>query len=203
MKKITLISLFILFAFTSLQAQTDKKEKTVTVTGSALLQKTITNYRIKATLSMDQVYYADTRIENLAQLKKQYFDELKQIDIDTSKFEEKELEYFSLGYQRDGTILYYTTDSKEVAMKLMQANLLGVQLQFQVKQHVSKEKIKSALDIALKDAKENADTLCNAIDTSVGEIISISSNQYNNEDWVSYYTDYQEQYTVSIVYKMN
>ncbi|MEP2280899.1 SIMPL domain-containing protein [Maribacter sp.] len=203
MKKITLVLLFTLIGFTATQAQTNQKEKTVTVTGSAPLEKTIVKYRIKATLSMDQVYYADTRIENLAQLRKQYFEELKDLDIDVSKFEEKEMEYFSLGYQRDGTILYYVTESKEVAMKLMKTNLLGVQLQFQVKQSISSENSKIALEAALKNAKTNATTLCKAIGTKVGDIISISNNPNQNEDWESYYIDYTELYTISVVYKMN
>ena len=60
------------------------------------------------------------------------------------------MEYFSLGYQRDGTILYYETDSKELAMKLLKTNLLGVQLQFQVKQIVSSVNNKMALNAALE-----------------------------------------------------
>lgn len=202
MKKFTLILVLILMGISSTEAQTNPKERTVTVSGAAPLEKTIEKYRIKATLSMDQVYYADTRMENLEQLKKQYFTALKENGVDVSKFEEKEMEYFSLGYQRDGTVLYYETNSKEIAMKLVKTNLQGVQLQFQVKQHVSSEKNKAALELALKDAMENANSLCKAINTSVGEIISISSNQYHNEDWTSYYTDYQEQFTVNVVYQM-
>ena len=173
MKKFTLILVLFLIGISSTEAQTNPKERTVTVAGTAPLEKTIEKYRIKATLSMDQVYYADTRMEN-----------------------------FSLGYQRDGTVLYYVTSSKEIAMKLVKTNLQGVQLQFQVKQHVSPEKNKAALELALKDAMNNANSLCKAINTSVGEIMSISSNQYQNEDWTSYYTDYQEQFTVNVVYQM-
>ncbi|SIQ29860.1 SIMPL domain-containing protein [Maribacter ulvicola] len=203
MKKCSLILLFILIGFTSAQAQTNQKERTVTVTGSAPIEKSIEKYRIKATLSMDQVYYADTRIENLAQLRKQYFAELKELGINTSKFEEKEMEYFSSGYQRDGTILYYVTESKDVAMKLMKTNLLGVQLQFQVKQSISSKNSKIALDAALKNAKAHATTLCKAIGTEVGNIISISSSPNQNEDWVSYYIDYTELFSINVVYKMN
>lgn len=202
MKKFTLILVLFLIGISSTEAQTNPKERTVTVAGTAPIEKTIEKYRIKATLSMDQVYYADTRMENLEQLKKQYFTALKEKGVDVSKFEEKEMEYFSLGYQRDGTVLYYVTSSKEIAMKLVKTNLQGVQLQFQVKQHVSPEKNQAALELALKDAMNNANSLCKAINTSVGEIMSISSNQYQNEDWTSYYTDYQEQFTVNVVYQM-
>ncbi|WP_197496148.1 SIMPL domain-containing protein [Maribacter hydrothermalis] len=202
MKKLASFILLVFLCMSSIEAQTNLKERTVSVTGMAPLEKIIDNYRIKATLSMDQVYYADTRLENLDQLKKQYFNALKEQGIDISKFEEKEMEYFSLGYQRDGTVLYYETNSKEIAMKLVKTNLQGVSLQFQVKQSVAPEKNKEALEIALKDAMANATLLCKAINTTVGDIISISSNQYKNEDWVSYYTDYQEQFTVSVVYQM-
>ena len=90
MRKISIILLFSLFAINALQAQINLEQKTVTVTGSAPLEKTIIKYRVKATLSMDQVYYADTRVENLDQLRKQYYQELKALNIDTSKFQEKE-----------------------------------------------------------------------------------------------------------------
>lgn len=202
MKKIVPFIILVFLCIFSIKAQTNLKERTVSVSGTAPLEKTISNYRIKATLSMDQVYYADTRMENLEQLKKQYFNALKEQGIDITKFEEKEMEYFSLGYQRDGTVLYYETNSKEIAMKLVKTNLQGVQLQFQVKQFVTPEKNKEALENALKDAMANAALLCKAINTSVGDIISISSNLYKNEDWVSYYTDYQEQFSVSVVYQM-
>ena len=203
MRKISIILLFSLFAISTLQAQINLEQKTVTVTGSAPLEKTIIKYRVKATLSMDQVYYADTRVENLDQLRKQYYQELKALNIDTSKFQEKEMEYFSLGYQRDGTILYYETDSKELAMKLLKTNLLGVQLQFQVKQNVSPENNKIALNTALENAKAYAMELCKTINTELGNIHAISSNANYNDDWTSYYADYQEQLTVNVVYSMN
>ncbi|WP_430427519.1 hypothetical protein [Maribacter litoralis] len=203
MRKISYILLLTLFGITAMQAQIDTKAKTVTVTASAPLEKTIVKYRVKATLSMDQVYYADTRVENLEQLKKQYFQELKDLNIDTAIFQEKEMEYFSLGYQRDGTILYYETDSKELAMKLLKTNLLGVQLQFQVKQIVSSVNNKMALNAALENAKTYATELCKTINTSLGDIKAISSSSNYNDDWTSFYADYQEQLTVNVEYNMN
>lgn len=201
MKKIILILTMVCAA--NLSAQDKENQRTVSVSGTAPLEKTTDQYRIKATLSMDQVYYADTRLENLAQLKKQYFNALAEEGVDVSKFTEKEVEYFSLGYQRDGTILYYETTSKETAMKLIKTNMQGVQLQFQVKQSISPEKSEAALNMALQDAKSNAELLCKTIGTTVGKIVSISSNQFKNDGWISYYSDYEEQFSVSVVYEMN
>ena len=200
MKK--LIVILAMVGVTSMAAQSKEDQKTVSVSGNAPLEKSIEKFRIKATLSMDQVYYADTRVENLDQLRKQYFNALKDEGIDVTPFTEKEIEYYALGYQRDGTVLYYETPSKETAMKLAKTNMQGVQLQFQVKQKMAPEKNRMALEAALKDAKANAELLCKSIGTTVGDIMSISSNQYQSDTWVSYYSDYEEQFSVSVVYSM-
>jgi len=152
---------------------------------------------------MDQLYYADSRIENLTQLKKQYFGLLAEKGVDTATFIEKEIEYFSLGYQREGTILYYETTSEDIAMKLAKTNFQGVTIQFQVKQNVSPENNQKALEIALADAKKNAQLLCSKIGNHLGEIMTIRSSQHNNNTWISYYSDYDEQFTVNITYSMN
>ncbi|MGC1516169.1 MAG: SIMPL domain-containing protein [Maribacter sp.] len=200
MKKMILILAMV--GVTGLHAQNKEGQRTVSVSGSAPLTKAIEAYRIKATLSMDQVYYADTRLENLAQLKKQYFSMVTDSGVDTSKFTEKEVEYYATGYQRDGTVLYYETPSKEIAMKLAKTNMQGVQMQFQIKEKISQEQTKTALEEALKDAKANAEQLCKTIGTAVGEIISISSNHYDTSAWVSYYSDYEQSYSVSVIYEM-
>ena len=84
MKKFVPFIILVLLCMSAIEAQTNLKERTVSVSGTAPLEKTIIDYRIKATLSMDQVYYADTRMENLEQLKKQYFNALKEQGIDKS-----------------------------------------------------------------------------------------------------------------------
>ena len=81
--------------------------------------------------------------------------------------------------------------------------MLGVQLQFQVKQNVSPENNKIALNAALENAKAYAMELCKTINTELGNIHAISSNANYNDDWTSYYADYQEQLTVNVVYSMN
>ena len=134
----------------------------------------------------------------LGPIEKQYFSMVTDSGVDTSKFTEKEVEYYATGYQRDGTVLYYETPSKEIAMKLAKTNMQGVQMQFQIKEKISQEQTKTALEEALKDAKANAEQLCKTIGTAVGEIISISSNHYDTSAWVSYYSDYEQSYSVSV-----
>jgi len=60
-----------------------------------------------------------------------------------------------------------------------------------------------ALNSALENAKTYAIELCKTINTNLGEIKAISSSSNYNDDWTSFYADYQEQLTVNVEYNMN
>ncbi|MFS4466510.1 SIMPL domain-containing protein [Maribacter sp. 2210JD10-5] len=200
MKKIIMILAFM--AFAGVKAQMNNNQKTVSVSGKALVERVITNYKVKATLSMDQIYYADYKCKDLAELKAKYFDALKEQGVDVSKFKEKKMEFFSLGYQKEGTILIYETSDKEIVKTLLSTKMNGVQLSYQSRATLSQDKIEALLTDALTDAKANAAKVCKVAGKSVGEIVSIVQDIPSEHIWNNYYNDYEEFLTVSVAYEL-
>ncbi len=78
MKKLVIV-LVLLCSFWSTAQQRDVKNNTISVSGRALVERTITLYRAKVSLNMEQLYYSDPTCKSLDDLKEKYFKDLKKM----------------------------------------------------------------------------------------------------------------------------
>lgn len=201
MKK--LATTVLLFIAIIANAQQQESPRTANVTGSAVIERETTEYRIKVTLNMDQVYYSDPQCKTLEEFKDKYYTALTKEGFDPSTFVEKKMEFMTLGYQKEGTILQFDSSSKELAEKLMKVRMNGISFQFSTKNTLTSKMRDLLRKEALADARANAEQLCKIAGTSLGEIVYISENTPRTDIWKSYYDSYEEFLSITVSYKMN
>jgi len=197
MKKVISILLLCIGIMTNAQ-----EKRTVTASGSALIKRETTDYRIKATLNMDQVYYSDPQCKSLEEFKEKYFTTLRENGFDPKAFQESKMEFLTLGYQKEGTILKFETTSKEMAETLMGVRMNGITLQYQFKSVLTPDKRNELRKKALEDAKVNAEQLCKISGGTLGAITSISESAPRPELWNSYYDSYEELLTLNVSFQL-
>lgn len=197
MKKI--ISIIVLFVGILANAQ---EQRTVTSSGSAVINRETKAYRVKVTLNMDQVYYSDPQVKSLEEFKEKYFKTLREEGLDPSVFEELKMEFLSLGYQKEGTVLNFETTSQELAEKILGVKMNGITMQYQFKSVLNPEKMSALRKTALLDARKNAEVLCKISGGTLGEILSISESTPRPEVWSSYYDSYEELLSLSVSFEL-
>lgn len=197
MKKVVSILILLIGIMTNAQ-----ENRTVSATGSAIIKRETTEYRIKATLNMDQVYYSDPQCRSLEEFKDKYFKTLREDGFDPKAFTEQKMEFLTLGYQKEGTVLKFETTSKEMAEKLMRIKMNGVTLQYQFKAVLTAEKRNELRKKALADARANAAQLCKISGGNLGDITSISESAPRPEVWSSYFDSYEELLSLSVSFQL-
>jgi hypothetical protein len=170
MKKIGII-LVLLCSFWSTAQQREIKNNTVSVSGRAIVEKTVTRYKAKVSLNMEQLYYSDPTCKSLEDLKEKYFKELKLNGIDSTEFIEKKMEFLAYGYQREGTVLVLETSSKDKIEKLAKVKMTGVTVQYQLKSEITPERHTVLINNSLADARENAERICKIAGKKLGQIV--------------------------------
>jgi uncharacterized protein YggE len=202
MKKIGII-LVLLCSFWSTAQQREIKNNTVSVSGRAIVEKTVTRYKAKVSLNMEQLYYSDPTCKSLEDLKEKYFKELKLNGIDSTEFIEKKMEFLAYGYQREGTVLVLETSSKDKIEKLAKVKMTGVTVQYQLKSEITPERHTVLINNSLADARENAERICKIAGKKLGQIVSISDSSIKYSTWNSYHSGYEEYTTIYVTYEMN
>jgi uncharacterized protein YggE len=197
-----LATIVLVFVATIAHAQQQEKQKTVNATGSAVIERETTAYRIKVTLNMDQVYYSDPQCKTLEEFKDKYYSALTKEGFDPTKFEEKKMEFLTLGYQKEGTILQFYSTSKQMAEKLMNVKMNGVSLQYSAKATLTSTKKDILRKEALADARAHAMQLCKIAGTTIGDIVYISENAPRTDVWKSYYDSYEELLSITVSFQM-
>ena len=202
MKKL-IIATFLLCSFLGKAQEKEVKENTVTVSGRTLVERTITLYKAKITLNMEQLYYSDPSTKTLDNLKKKYFQALKENTINPEEFKEKEIEFLTYGYQGEGTIYEFETTSEIAIKNIAQTKMPGVTIQYQFKAEIKPEQHIKILEASLADARENAKRVCKVANKELGEVIAISDSALQQTTWNTYHSAYEEYNTINVTYKMN
>lgn len=170
MKK-TIILLLSLCFFNSLLGQ--ETQNTINTNGTYEYDFAPT-YTSSMIVSLNNVYY-DTQIVSLDELKKTYTDKLKQAGLDTSKLKEDSLSYALMGYEKDGTILTYTTDSLEEMQNFLEVRSMGVsRSETSMKATLTDGQMADYAQKAYENAKQRAEAIAKKIGRSVGKVVYIS-----------------------------
>ncbi|PIB38485.1 SIMPL domain-containing protein [Maribacter sp. 4G9] len=137
-------------------------------------------YTSSMIISLNNVYY-DAQTVSLEELKKTYLDKLRQAGLDTSKLKEDPLSYALMGYEKDGIILTYTTDSLEEIQNFLLVMSMGVsRSETSMKARLTDSQMADYAHKAYENAKQKAEAIAKKIGRSVGKVIYISDG--NNEE---------------------
>lgn len=185
-------------------AQNSTSERTITVYGSAKKNSVELIYKTDVTLSLESGYYAENPCTTLEELEAKYFEELKNLNIDTSKFIRDDLAYAASGYRKDGTVLRFETKDKAEILKVTSIRMTQAMPSYvQVKSVISEAEIKILTKQALADARKNAELLAESAGEEVDKIYSIGGSYSSDGDeyWRSPSID-PEYYRLTVVYTL-
>ncbi len=202
MKK--LFYFFVMLGTAGAMAQeAEATSRQITVNGNVEVKREIQAYRVQAVLSMDQVYYSDPTVTSFTALKNKYFQAVRDAGFDPEQFSEHPNEFLALGYQKEGTVLKYETDSAKELELLSKVRMTGITLSYEFKTVLEAERQKELLQSVLADAKQNATQICKEINARPGAIIAISGHTPKEETWISYLgNNYPEYWTLSVTYRL-
>lgn len=202
MKHILIVALFLISNFGI--AQNTTNERTITVYGSTKKIPSVVVYKTDVTLSLENSYYSDNPCATLEELEAKYYEELKKLNIDTSKFTKDDLAYAATGYRKDGTILRFETKNKAEIIEVTSIRMTQVMPSYvQVKSILSESEIKLLTQNALADARKNADFIAEIAGEEVDKIFSIGGSYGSGKDeyWRSPSAD-SEYFTLTVVYAL-
>ena len=186
MRKLISAVFLLIVANTFAQDQASTKN-TISVSSNVKFKKEVKAFRIKLIMGLDQMGYGNNECNTLDELKKKYFDKLKEKGIDPNKLEEKKIEYLSMYYQREGTVYYYEASTEEEVSKVLSARVNGITNNgLEYKMQLDDATYDNLIEKAIIQAKDKAKRIATKANKKVGEIAMISDNSYGLEDWVYY-----------------
>ncbi len=201
MKKLIIAVLLLIAANTFAQEKTSSKN-TISVSSNVKFKKEVKGYRVKLILGLDQMGYGNNECNSLEELKKKYFDKLKEKGIDPAQLEEKKIEYLSMYYQREGTVYYYEAATEEEVTKILSTKVNGVTSNgLEYKVEIDNDVYDSLIEKAIHQAKDKANRIAKKVNKKVGEIAMISDNTYGHDDWV-YYSPKDEYIRINVVFEL-
>lgn len=172
--------------------------KSLKVTGNTLVKRSITQYRAKITLNLDQAYYSNPECQTIADLKAIYFEKLKAQGFDISGLVENEMEASYYGYLKGGTSFTYETADKEELALLSKVRMNGVTTTYFFKYEITDQQQDQYRKEAFKDAVKNAEKLAKIASVEIGDIISISEFKVQKYIWSTYDMGHEEYASVQL-----
>lgn len=131
-------------------------------------------YSSKMIVSLNNVYY-DAQTLSLAEVKSGYMNKLAKAGISTDRLEEDKLHYSLLGYEKEGTILVFKSNSLEEMQKFLNVKALGVSRSdttFDVE--LTDTQAANYAKAAFENAKSKANAIALKIGRKIGKAIYIS-----------------------------
>lgn len=183
MKRIVLSIALILIAMPTFAQQSPNN---ITVNG--VHQYTISpEYKAKMIVSLNNVYY-DTQSTNLEEIKSTYMERLTKAGIDVSGIKEDDLGYALLGYEKDGVVLEYTTNSLEMMKTFLSVRSLGVsKSDSNLSVELTDEQMATYAKAAFDNAKSKAEAIAKKVGRSIGKAIYINDSNYKKLSESMYY----------------
>ncbi len=144
-------------------------------------------YKAKMTVSMANVYY-DQQTTSLLEIKSSYLDKLAKVGIRSDRLKQDDLYYAMMGYDKEGTIVEFSTESVEEMKKFLLVKSIGVTktdaiMEAQLSEAEMAEYAKKAYD----QAKRKAEGIAAKIGRKIGKAVSINDSNSNKINESLYY----------------
>jgi hypothetical protein len=182
--KTGIASVLALFTFGRMAAQ--DQTNTINTTGNHAFEVPV-EFTSKMIVSLSNVYY-DTETMDLDALKATYRDKLSKAGMDISKLKEDRLAYALMGYDKDGTIMTYTTQSLEEMQKFLLVRSLGISRSDTVMKATLTDAQMADLAVkAIENARQKAQAIAQKLGRNIGKAVYISDSNANEINESIYY----------------
>ncbi|NHF60904.1 SIMPL domain-containing protein [Flavobacteriaceae bacterium TP-CH-4] len=200
MKKGILSIIFILSSM-GMMAQTNQNQISV----SGVHTYSITpEYSSKMIVSLANVYY-DTQTMGMSEIKSGYLDKLAKVGISSDRLTEDDLYYALMGYDKEGTIIEFKTNSLEEMKKFLKVKSIGVtKSDATLKTVLTEEQMAEYAKAAYGNAKKKAEAIAKKIGRTVGKAISINdSNSTKINESLYYGSNFESrEYYISVSFEL-
>jgi uncharacterized protein YggE len=163
-------------------------------------------YKANMVISMSNVYY-DTETMTYSAIKSAYLDKLAKVGISSDRISENELQYLLTGYDKEGTIMVFTTKSLDEMNKFLRVKSIGVtKSDTNLIVEMTDAQMSEYAKIAYNNARQKAEALANKIGRSVGKAVSISdtnSNKIYDSMYYGYGNSFESrEYHISVSFEL-
>ncbi len=166
-------SLLALFSFGILAAQDNMNS--INTTGNHTFEVPA-DFTSKMIVSLSNVYY-DTQTMDLDAIKTTYREKLSKAGLDISKLKEDDLAYALMGYDKEGTIMTYTTTSLDEMQQFLEVRSMGVSRSDTVMEaELTDAQMTDFAVLAIENARKKAQAIAVKMGRNIGKAIYISDN---------------------------
>lgn len=202
MKKILLI---LAFALMTLATYAQGNQNTISV-GGVHNYSISPEFKANMVISMSNVYY-DVETMNFSSIKTAYLDKLAKVGISSDRITENELQYLLAGYDKEGTVMVFTTKSLDEMNSFLRVKSVGVtKSDTNLIVEISDAQMAEYAKMAFDNARKKAEALAKKIGRSVGKAVSISDTN-SNKIYDSMYYGYgnsfdSKEYHISVSFEL-
>ena len=199
--------LLFVFALLLINVTFGQKEGSITVRARAIYKDQKPVFKASVSLSGNYSSFPSEAV-SFEQMKVQYDKALQAQGLSLTDLVENHLAYTILGYEKEGTVYEYTTDSLNEFESFLATKSFGVQrLSYGSLSKIDKKKAKQLLHIALTNAKAKAIIIAEAMGKHLGDIILLEDdNLVNAELFKSMFYDQpiaQHWYDIKVTFALN
>jgi hypothetical protein len=155
-------------------------------------------------VSLNNVYY-DSQTMSLSEIKSSYLDKLAKIGITSDRLEEDPLHYSMLGYEKEGLIIEFKTNSLDEMQKFLGVKSMGVtRSDTTLKAEITDAQMADYSKTAFDDAKKKAQSIAEKIGRKIGQAIYISDTNYKKISESMYYGNVNQErdYYISVSFEL-
>lgn len=163
-------------------------------------------FKANMVISMSNVYY-DVETMNFSSIKTAYLDKLAKVGISSDRITENELQYLLAGYDKEGTVMVFTTKSLDEMNSFLRVKSVGVtKSDTNLIVEISDAQMAEYAKMAFDNARKKAEALAKKIGRSVGKAVSISDTN-SNKIYDSMYYGYgnsfdSKEYHISVSFEL-
>ena len=194
--------IFILFFSSTVAQYAQSNNTTVSVTGSALVERQLVGYKAQITLSLDEANYAYPECTNIEELTAKYYQRLADVGFDSSLLEASSFQFSTYGNQKGNITLHLETELLSNIEKLAQVRMNGLNAQYSMKFVLPQAEEEALLKTALDDAAQRAVSIAKTSGKRLGKMISITEVLPQAVMWKTYPQDYEEYTKLVVVYEL-
>ncbi len=192
-----LLLLFCISVLLTYGQNVEMHKNVISVYGNTTFTRTISGYKARI------VIHSNEHIKNkdITSRMSYYLTTLQEKGIDTSKFNEKKLEFSSSSYHDKGTILEFTTTSAEEIKKLLNIQFDGIIPVFKsYKMDIDDKTYDEIFQKGIEDAERKAKKMAKRVEKKIGIILSIRESPLPKSLWTS--EIHEENFSVQVVFEM-
>lgn len=161
-------------------------------------------YSSKMIVSLNNVYY-DAQTMSQSEINSGYLDRLAKVGISSDRLKEDPLHFALLGYEKEGTVFEFKTNSLDEMQKFLGVKSIGVTrsdttFETELTEMQMAEYAKAAFD----NAKTKAEAIAQKLGRRIGQAIYISDTNYKKISESMYYgnTTQNRDYYISVSFEL-